>query len=481
MPGLPSVPMTASSSPLAAHRSLLLGLVLLATQGADTADLCGLAVADADKAVSAKAGEVASRAFRHFARHRSCAECVLAGGAWCLADGQQGGARCVPDARGMCGKESQPQHHVGLAGYGRCAEANQFEAQVYRHAPRIRPKAAPSSHAETSSPPCPSRCNPSGLGVDAGDPSATQKAQSTFEACGAVSLHDAVPTVHLQALRQALRQALPLDCHAEAAASKYALPGVRGTNRHELVIPATSAWRQAVAGFLQRPAVGPLLRQLLGYPVHVEFVSLMVSWPGAAAQEYHRDAAAGQEAALLIFVPLDAMALASPGAAGPPELCMCSQWPSVDEADCRHPVAGDTNTTAPLGSILIYNAGLVHRGTAHLAAEGEPRILLHISVAPARANVRARPEAFLGPAAASHVHTWRSTEVAGGEPSCADLTAQGCMACRKTPARGCAWCLTAKACVPDLAGVCEQGPRDHVGAAGLQAGCPAAVPGRQEL
>jgi len=32
------------------------------------------------------------------------------------------------------------------------------------------------------------------------------------------------------------------------------------------------------------------LQALLGHPAAIEFVSVIVSWPGADAQEYHRDA-----------------------------------------------------------------------------------------------------------------------------------------------------------------------------------------------
>lgn len=320
---------------------------------------------------------------------------------------------------------------------------------------------------------CPSHCSAAGLSVSVSDSKAADKAAGKFTACGVVSLHGAISVGLLAELRQTLRQALPLDCHTAAAVSKYALPGVRGTRRHELIVPATVAWQQALAGFLQQPTVAPVLERLAGRPVHVEFVSLMVAWPGAGAQELHRDAVAGQEAALLIFIPLDDMAADTPGVAGPPELCLCSQWPAVQETACHRPVAGDTNTTAPLGSLLVYNAGLVHRGTAHLGDVGsQPRMLLHVSVAPLAATVRARPEAFLGPAASAHVAKWRSVAVTPGAPACADLTPLGCMACRKTPARGCGWCLGSGTCVPDLAGVCEGGPRDHVGGAGLRERCP---------
>ena len=109
-------------------------------------------------------------------------------------------------------------------------------------------------------------------------------------------------------------------CPATAALSKYALPGVRGSKRQELVLPFTPPFLGMIAAPLQQPSTRTRLAALLGHPVAIEFVSVIVSWPGADAQEYHRDAQAAAEANLLLFVPLDEMQ-ARPGHAGPPELC----------------------------------------------------------------------------------------------------------------------------------------------------------------
>jgi len=110
-------------------------------------------------------------------------------------------------------------------------------------------------------------------------------------------------------------------CPETAALSKYALPGVRGSRRQELVLPFTAAFEAMVAAPLQQPATSALLAALLGHPVAIEFVSVIVSWPGADAQTFHRDAQAAAEANLLMFVPLDEMAADTAGKAGPPEFC----------------------------------------------------------------------------------------------------------------------------------------------------------------
>ena len=238
----------------------------------------------------------------------------------------------------------------------------------------------------------------------------------------------------------------------------------------------------------------------------------MVSWPGALSQELHRDAEAGSEAALLVFIPLEEMA-----ETGPPELCACThraQAGSGAAAGGAAPIecgsvrfAAEPGKTPP-GSALLYDPGLVHRGTANKAkSKTEPRLMLHISIAPHGARVRARPEALLGETARDHVKRWRALSLddapnpTGSATShshsrasqsqhveqrlapagCESRSPLGCSACltmhashaAKPEFTGCAWCAAGRKCVADLAGLCSHGPEEHHGQAGLAGlGCP---------
>lgn len=108
---------------------------------------------------------------------------------------------------------------------------------------------------------------------------------------------------------------------------------------------------QAIAGphGLWAPGVRDTVELLLGHPPAIEFVSVMASWPGAEPQQLHRDADAGHEAALLVFIPLEPMELDS---AGPPELCPGTHFQGVPETDCSRgsPVQA-TPAVAPVGCV----------------------------------------------------------------------------------------------------------------------------------
>jgi hypothetical protein len=231
----------------------------------------------------------------------------------------------------------------------------------------------------------------------------------------------------------------------------------------------------------------------------------MVSWPGAAAQDYHRDAGAGSEAALLLFVPLEFMTTGDKGN-GPPELCLCTHHPraGVEENQCPGRRLTADAEAAPIGSVLVYEPGMVHRGLANRAATGfssaRPRVMLHLVIAAGGAPLRARPHGFLSSAAQNHVRKWRALNLGSGTP-CTELSPLGCEACLaggsvaaegRTASRegadqrtGCAWCSQTSSCAPDLAGVCPRGPREHVGTSGLGgASCPSAkhhTPPRTDL
>ena len=404
-------------------------------------------------------------AFARFGVHRSCGACVAAGGAWCIPT-----SRCVPDARGFCGRDVRPPDHVGMAGHGRCTDRTGAVLQAYHHAPRRPPLQPPSSCASTCS-------AASAVAVEAGANGANVTAARHLETCGLVVLREAFTPALLRELRQELLRKLKLHNGGVPSTHKNLLPGVRGLHRAELVVPATKTLAGPLLDALRRPALLATLAALLGHAAPaLEFVSLMASWPGAGAQELHRDTDVASEAALLVFVPLDE---ARVGGAGPPELCPCTHYYSGAERarpgealECGPAgrFAADADAV-PLGSALVYDPGLVHRGLPNRAGGVAPRLMLHLALAPRGARVRARPEALLGDAARTHVAKWRAMPLGNGG-GCRARGVAGCDSCLRGDAggsswrTGCAWCATARECVPDLAGLCASAD-EHVGSAGL--------------
>ena len=399
-------------------------------------------------------------AFARLGVHRSCGACVGAGGAWCLP-----GGRCVPDGRGFCGKAVSPQQHVGMAGHGRCPDRAGAILQAYVHAPRRPPLPPPNPAA------CAAACTTApavSVGAASGADAQATAAQH-LSTCGLVVLSDAFDAKLLRQLRVRVLEKMRLPPGGGGSKGhKYELPGVRGARRAELVLPASKALAGPLVDAIRRPALLAALSALLGHAAPaLDFVSALVSWPGAAAQELHRDAEVASEAALLVFVPLDE---ARVGAAGPPEMCPCTHFPAAGERaggapSCR--AAGRWAAEMPLGSALAYDPGLVHRGLPNRAAGDEPRLMLHLTLAPRGARVRARPEVLLGGAARTHAAKWRALTLSAG---CEARTPLGCGGCRGGGdggwRTGCAWCTAARSCVPDLAGLCASA-EEHVGGAGL--------------
>ena len=446
-------------------------------------------------------------------RHRTCGTCIAAGGAWCLATEPP---RCVPDARGLCGAGG-PEDHVGWAGFGRCPGAADWELQTYLHAPRRPP---PLVLQQPADPDCVASCAAT-TAFQLADLTQTPQA---FERCGFAVVSELFDPLALAELRDELvrRQNLTLGMRA---GHKLEMPGVRGSNRQELVLPFRHA--PTLLPALGRPASIRMLTQLLGHPPAIDFASIVVAWPGADAQDFHRDADAGMEAALLIFVPLDpTSATTQTGASGPPELCPCTHVPgSVEACEVNGrptdalPMA--TDDRVPLGSAVVYDSGLVHRGAVNppsragsaevshdplfgdsndgtsARADG-PRLMLSIAIAPRSGGLRGRPEAFLGAAAKAHVERWRSVVLGADEQSpaygcslhadCASCLAAGRSAESEgadgsLPWRtGCAWCASgdggwaantgAGECVPDVAGRCNSAD-EHYGESGMNAPqCP---------
>ena len=485
---------------------------------ATTAAVLLLAFAHASVRADAAASPKIDAATEAMRRHRTCGTCIAAGGAWCLAAEPR---RCVPDARGLCGAGG-PEDHVGWAGFGRCPDAADWQLQTYLHAPRRPP---PLALQQPADPDCVARCAAT-TGFQL--PDLTQTAQA-FERCGFAVVSELFDPLALSELRDELvrRQNLTLGMQS---GHKLELPGVRGSNRQELVLPFRHA--RTLLSALGRPASVRMLTQLLGHPPAIDFASIVVAWPGADAQDFHRDADAGMEAALLIFVPLDpTSATTQTGASGPPELCPCTHVPGSVEA-CEvngrkaDPLPMATDDRVPLGSAVVYDSGLVHRGTVNppsyvhagsaevshdplfgddnsdgtSARAAGPRLMLSIAIAPRGAGLRGRPEVFLGAAAKAHIERWRSVVLGAHEQSpaygcslytdCASCLAAGSApegadnrAAASLPWRtGCAWCAGgdggwaanagAGECVPDVAGRCSSAD-DHYGESGMNAPqCP---------
>ncbi len=450
-------------------------------------------------------------------RHKTCGTCIAAGGAWCLATDPP---RCVPDGRGLC-NAGGPEDHVGWAGFGRCPDPADWQLQTYLHAPRRPPPLALQKPATSG---CPRKCT----STSAFELSDTTQAAQAFERCGLAVLSRVFDALALGELRDELvrRQNLTLGMRP---GHKLEMPGIRGSNRQELVLPFRHA--PVLLSALGQPAAIRMLTELLGHPPAIDFVSIVVAWPGADAQDFHRDADAGTEAALLLFVPLDPTSVTQAGASGPPELCPCTHVPGSEEAcgvdgGASDPLPMATDDRAPLGSTVVYDPGLVHRGAVNpppqmptptaevmqdplfgdssgkAAAPTEPRLMLSITLAPHKTRLRGRPEEFLGAAAKAHIERWRSVVLGADGPHAAHgcsayADCESCLAAGRSarpeasnegggptlPWRtGCAWCASGDGgwtsstapgeCVPDVTARCNSAD-NHYGESGMNAPrCP---------
>ena len=145
-----------------------------------------------------------------------------------------------------------------------------------------------------------------------------------------------------------------------------------------------------------------------------------------------------------------------------------------------------TRRRRPAAAACVHACACVRGVHLQVAAGGQPRIMLHVSLAPKGANLRGRPTALLGSSAETHVRRWRGVSL---DPSGNCDSHASCRTCTKdgpTTAApddtagwrtGCAWCAASNKCVPDVTGTCA-GPREHVGGAGLLTTCPS---GHSEL
>jgi hypothetical protein len=275
----------------------------------------------------------------------------------------------------MCGSGTGPHEHVGVAGHGRCPDREDFMMQAYLHAPRRPP--APSAWTAAE---CAKQCDTKEITSQALAREGTN--ERLIQNCGAVILDDAFDPEWIAELREELVSRLGL--HDQKGHEKYQVDGLRGVNRQEHVIP--SKLSKKITGNLT-PSFLAALMEMLGHTPSIEFVSVMTSWPGANAQELHRDVEPGMEAALFVFIPLDPTGSfnndTGTGAAGPPELCLCThkagQPEKCDDDNPSTRVLAST-TAVPLGSAVVYDAGLVHRGLAHTGSA--PRLMVNLVISP---------------------------------------------------------------------------------------------------
>lgn len=464
------------------------------------------AEADAERAgLYSRASSAAKAAYDAMAKHQSCGDCIAAGGGWCLSQPQ----RCVPDGRGLCGEGTLPEQHVGWAGHGRCPDPADWTLQSYLHAPRRPP---PVRLQKPLSPDCAASCTAqANLGSGIGGVAAAAAAADQLERCGVVVIPEVFGKDSLTALRAQLVDKLGIAGRTGPNyGHKLEMPGVRGTMRQELTVPFKLA--PLILDGLRNRKTRRILEKLLGHPPTVDFVSVIVAWPGAEAQEFHRDAEAATEAAVILFVPLDSTSVTNTSAAGPPEFCLCTHAPSASERkDCGAdpPLPMPTDSTVPLGSMIAFDPGTIHRGRHYPAItvpsstdpllddqvgsrwpKASPRLMLSIVVAPRGNGIRARPEMLLGGTAKSHVRKWRAASLFDvGSDNADELDAsaeceqyKSCRMCRDSlPSglldpqehphdsswhTGCAWCSEAQQCVPDVAAACHNSA-EHIGQSGM--------------
>ena len=180
-----------------------------------------------------------------------------------------------------------------------------------------------------------------------------------FLRCGVVIVKGGLARQPLKSLRRRLK---PLILNPGEAI----VPGIRGTGRVEMVVPHGSDLEEALGGLKE------LMCALVGHDAALEFVSAIASYPGASAQEWHRDLEHRQEPNVQIFVPLQRLTHER----GPPEFCPASAAMTGEACDGRR-VLSTADTT--LGDAIVYDPSVIHRGTAN-RAKAVTRDLLNLSV-----------------------------------------------------------------------------------------------------
>jgi hypothetical protein len=413
-----------------------------------------------------------------FTKRKTCGSCLKINGVWC-----SGQKKCTSPM-------SQCQQHEPTvscqAGSDECENPKDRAIQHYVCAKRIRPVfedpnrstrecklkdiTFPRQHSDAKS-----------LLAD------KMEAVKTLQICGMLVVHNALDAYAVSGLLAALdpwMSGTKVANDGDAAISRmsgYTLSGIRGDGqdappdtdedrenpavpRSEALVPASSemieALKQAFAGgaeALQLDGLRAVLQASLdeSHP-WLEFPSMFISSDRVKVQQWHNDMEVGTENNLQVFVPLEQYGQD----AGTTEFCTKSLQRENNlrrgDPTCPKDRRIVPGVDLPLGSVIVYNPEVLHRGGANKS--GKKRIIFNLAFAPRPQSMRYRPEAMMSDEAQADIRIWRNFTAFAGDPCAAD----DCHTCTSNP--GCSWCIgrgKVQGCVADVPGICGS-PFRHV-------------------
>jgi ectoine hydroxylase-related dioxygenase (phytanoyl-CoA dioxygenase family) len=148
----------------------------------------------------------------------------------------------------------------------------------------------------------------------------------------------------------------------------------RNTGRTEFNFePTAPPFGKADGGLLADARLVAMLRRLLGAKARVETAGSVLALPGAPAQRWHQDVphlfATGAHLPahfVAVFVPLVEISRAN----GPTEFCAGSHVRAAAALPRR-----ELALECPLGSLVLFDGRVLHRGGANLSASAEREVL----------------------------------------------------------------------------------------------------------
>jgi hypothetical protein len=158
------------------------------------------------------------------------------------------------------------------------------------------------------------------------------------------------------------------------AAGRATATRSRNTGRTEFnFAPSERPFGKADGGLLADARLVAMLKRLLGAKVRVETVGSVLALPGAPAQRWHQDVphlfATGAQLPVhfvAVFVPLVPISREN----GPTEFCVGSHVRAAAALPRR-----ELALECPLGSLVLFDGRVLHRGGANLSAAAEREVL----------------------------------------------------------------------------------------------------------
>jgi ectoine hydroxylase-related dioxygenase (phytanoyl-CoA dioxygenase family) len=203
-----------------------------------------------------------------------------------------------------------------------------------------------------------------------------EDAADCFRRYGVVAIRDAIPQAAVKAVLMDFKKRH--DVHMT--------PGQRELYRRHQTDPLRAQVPVAIDGpvanpeFFAPPSATALVRELLGEDVVIGEMGVVITHPGAGAQEHHRDS-------VLLFDGIDVDAAMPPFAMNllvplvdiAPDEGPTEYWPGSHKVFDDAAVTAGPSTRLPLdaGSVVLHDMRVVHGGTAK--PSGPVRPLVYIS------------------------------------------------------------------------------------------------------